>query len=78
MLGNPYPQIEELDLSGLSGISDEGLLALLQNSKRSLVKKRLSQRKNRRHLKDGSHVLKVIPRHVLVKEPWLNEENDRI
>ncbi|XP_057859945.2 EIN3-binding F-box protein 1 [Cryptomeria japonica] len=42
LLGNACPQFEELDLSGLSGISDEGLLALLQSSKRSLVKVNLS------------------------------------
>lgn len=42
MLGRAFPQLQQLDLSGLSGISDDGLLALLENSKTSLVKVNLS------------------------------------
>lgn len=42
MLGRAFPQLQQLDLSGLSRISDDGLLALLESSKTSLVKVNLS------------------------------------
>lgn len=42
MLGRAFPQLQHLDLSGLSGVSDDGLLALLESSKTSLVKVNLS------------------------------------